>query len=354
MMKISLLMLLSLWTVAAQPTFLRGGVFKDNAHWKRRFGDAKFVPHLRERLSRVLQTSSGKPPVGMAATPSPLATGSTMPTPIAAPASAVISHRRHSPPHRRPHAHHKFSAKLPAVTSTDSVQPDSRATLGRLQFPAVLSEVETVPRRIGNTSGRRGRPAFTRRRLSKALSPPSKLAGRKLVLVKRLRSKSRQSSQPSPIARERQPAESFAKRRGSLPASMPHLPEKLPVIASTDNLPIDSAPGVALLERLQFPAAEPTVASNEDAAAPGPILPVLPAVPGLPTGVSFPGEAINEVTPEVTTFRPSNFDLTSRSLKNLPSSVESDAEVTFPVFNAVPVSDNALESPLFLTVDLIK
>ena len=340
-MNISLLMLLTLWTVAAQPTFLRGGVFKDNAHWKRRFGDAKFVPHLRERLSRVLQTSSGKPPVGMAATPSPLATGSTMPTPIAAPA-AVISHRRLGP-HRRPH--HKFSAKLPAMTSTDTVQPD-RATLGRLQLPA-------VPRRIGNTSGRRGRPAFTRRRLSKALSPPSKVAGRKLVLVKRLRSKSRQSSQPSPIARDRQPAESFANRRGSLPARMPNLPEKLPVIASTDNLPIDSAPGVALLERLQFPTAEPTVVSNEDAAALGPILPVLPAVPGLPTGLSFPEEAINEVTPEVTTFRPSNFDLTSRSLKNLPS-VESDAEVTFPVFNAVPVSDNALESPLFLTVDLIK
>ena len=45
-------------------TFLRGGVFKDQSHWRRRFGDDSFVPQLGHRLSKALMgTSSGKPPL---------------------------------------------------------------------------------------------------------------------------------------------------------------------------------------------------------------------------------------------------------------------------------------------------
>ena len=84
MKRLSLALVFVSSTVAlVNSTFLRGGVFRDRAHWKRRFGDADFVPRLSERLSRILRpnghalptsmpTSSGKPPALLASvTPSP-------------------------------------------------------------------------------------------------------------------------------------------------------------------------------------------------------------------------------------------------------------------------------------------
>jgi len=383
MKRLSLALVFVSSTVAlVNSTFLRGGVFRDRAHWKRRFGDADFVPRLSERLSRILRpnghalptsmpTSSGKPPALLASvTPSPemdqqgTHLGSTMPT---------IRITSPSPP------------KL-ATLKDKSLSRQPKQFRGRGFGGRGFSSRRRGFGGGGFARGRRPSGGFSSRRFGPA--------GRKsrIRLVKRLRAKAKslansvesggdvgnrfasfpQVLKPgikktalSPLARQPlKPEIEDVDVAELLPAPETITPIEEPVqldFQANVPSPAPSAKPEALkpqpvteFEELQllpvFNGLDriSTAESLEIERSPvssRPLLPVLPAVPGLP----FEGQS-QEAVPissavDVTTFRPplsSVADLVQsvnrpQTLNDLPPPAQFEIDATkFPVFKAVP------------------